>query len=578
MVLTATRFDPVTGSYFGYDDLVYREADGSTVTIASFGPGEGATAVRLSPDGSRVFFDTEQQLLPQDDHEPGSQQLYEWTKGGGLKLAALDSSGREISHCGAVLAGMGGLRSGLSRQDVSEEGSRLFFLSPDPSDELVPETCRTGGPSGESFVSDLYLRERGSATDISRPPAGVPDYGANFIGSTPDGSKVFFVTESALTPDKATEGGGHADIYRYDVASHGLTRISVGAPGYDDADVSGGGSNAANAAIVSADGSHVYFTAVGQLVPGQGATREENEIRRTLNLYLWVEGRGISYLVTLQGGVSGVNGKPRNDTPSSPLEPPVAAVNPDGSALVFASVSRLTSYDNEGLSEIYHYDASIGRIACVSCSPAGAPPNGTRAPVFHTSFGDGAGGLVNATPVTQLGGLSDDGSTVVFASADQLLPTAVNDAGAGNFDSPIYDIYDWHLGNLSLISTGTSPSSDYLLGASPRGEDVFFLTHEQLSPQDGDHAADIYDAHIGAGVPVPTQSAPCVSTETCLGPSSFVPGQPGPATSTFNGPGNPKPKPTRHHHRKKRHKKHRKRKKANRHHGRTTQANHRSGT
>jgi hypothetical protein len=139
--------------------------------------------------------------------------------------------------------------------------------------------------------------------------------------------------------------------------------------------------------------------------------------------------------------------------------------------------------------------------------------------------------------VQQFGGLSNDGNTVFFASTDQLLPAATN-VLASAFNNAIYDIYEWHDGVLSLISSGTSPSSDFLLGASTSGSDVFFLTSSQLVPQDGEHAYEIFDAHVEGGFPAPTTPAPCTSNVTCRSMPATPPAAITPASVSFSGPGN----------------------------------------
>ncbi|HXR22228.1 MAG TPA: hypothetical protein VN786_06720, partial [Acidimicrobiales bacterium] len=411
----------------------------------------------------------------------------------------------------------------------------VFFLSPDPLLRgNLPEECLLGPVEEKtgknSYISNLYVRENGNTTvDISKPPAGVPDYGASFVGATPDGSRVFFVTRSQLTPDKANSD---PDLYEYDVETGALKRLSVGPPGYDDADLAGPPSaseDPANWAMVSSDGSHVYFTGMGQLVPGAGASAATNKANETVNLYVYANGSVSFIAIVTHGNFNGDSGY--SAATVAPLNVDVGEVTPDGSDLVFDSDSQLTAYDNAGRAELYRYDAPSHTISCVSCSPAFAPPNGPLDPVFHTSFWDNPHGTVQ-----QFGGLSNDGDTVFFASTDQLLPAAANVLAAepGN---PIYDIYEWHDGVLSLISSGTSVSSDFLLGASPSGSDVFFLSASQLVPQDGEHAYQIYDARTEGGFAAPATPAPCASAATCRSMVASPPTTITPATVSVSGPG-----------------------------------------
>jgi Tol biopolymer transport system component len=525
--------------------LLERAPDGSYSTIANVASPAQVDG-QLSPDGSRVLLQTEARLVSEDTHgpvtpgtnDPLTHQVYEWTRSGGLHLAGIDSHGNQTSPCGAALAS--GNRS-MVYPSLSADGSRVFFQSPDPAlNTGEPEECRRGPvvDGQRLYVSDLYLREGGGRTvEISKPPPGAADYGGQFVGASADGSKVFFVTETALTPDKATSGRGHADLYQYDLPTGRLIRLSVGPPGYDDADVTGFAGALSESAIVSADGSHVYFTALGQLVPGAGASAVENAGDATANLYRYSHGR-VAYLATVAVGNFTGAAASFGLSNTSPLSLGLSGVTPDGSDLVFDSTSRLTSYANEtageAVAELYRYDEPTGTISCVSCSTAGLPPNRVdeHGVAFHTSFWQSPKGSVE-----QFGGLSTDGQTVFFASTDRLLPGATN-ASAPTAGNPIYNVYEWHNGALSLISTGTSSSSDFLLGSSPGGSDVYILTADQLAAQDSDHAYDIYDARVGGGLRAPTAPAACASADTCRSTPATPPVPLPPNSATFTGEGN----------------------------------------
>jgi hypothetical protein len=516
------------------EQLIERGADGAYTTIASIPRSVSGEQLvgQLSGDGSHAFFQTPAQLAG-DTHTAG-RQLYEWTSGGGLHVVGVNDAGEPVSPCGAVLAS--NASEGLSYPDVSQDGSRVFFQSPDPLASKERGLGFCGRP-------ELYLRESGSTTiEISKAPPGAaecePDVSectATFVGATPEGSKVFFVTRTHLTSDKSNSD---PDLYEYDVETGALERLSVGPPGYDDADLAVPASaepEPENFAIVSGDGSHVYFTGLGQLVPGVGASAATNKADGTVNLYMHANS-SVSFIATVgPGNFTGI-GNSNSGNIFAPLAVQLAEVTPDGSDLVFDSDSRLTAYDNAGQSELYRYDESSATISCVSCSPAFAAPNGPLDPVFHTSFWGEPHGTVQ-----QFGGLSNDGDMVFFASTDELLPAATNVLAAEPFN-PIYDIYEWHDGVLSLISSGTSPSSDFLIGASPSGSDVFFMSNSQLIPQDGEHNYEIYDARLEGGFPAPAIPAPCASAATCRSMIATPPASVAPANGTsvsFQGPGNP---------------------------------------
>jgi hypothetical protein len=427
-----------------------------------------------------------------------------------------------------------------------------LFLSPDSHVESPPDECRLG-PVVEGrrlYVSDLYLREshtsEGGGTDfktvaISKPPSGVADYGAEFVGATPSGSKVFFVSESALTPDKAQPG--NADLYEYDPETAVLRRLSVG---QEEADLTAFSGALASSAIASADGSHVYFTALGRLVPGLGKTRQQNEHACagqgraaptcTANLYAYANGR-VSFIANVEQG-EGSNDYAAYQPGGGnvpPLAVTLAATTPGGSDLVFDSTSNLTAYDSEGYAELYRYDEANNAISCVSCNPTGGRAEGVA--LLHASP-PALKGLENqGAPIEQVGGFSNDGTTVFFAATGRLLPAAVN--VHPNAEVPVVNVYEWRDGVLSLISTGASASADVLLGATADGSDIFFATASQLVGQDGDHAVDIYDARVAGGFPAPpAPPVSCASNEMCRSVVAMQPTLITPASVNVSGPEN----------------------------------------
>jgi hypothetical protein len=520
--------NPLEGGVSGSDQLIERTENGAYTPVASIPHGlADKPSAWLSGDGSHVFFQSPAKLA--GDTHSGNRQLYEWTAGGGLHPVGVNDLGDPVSPCGATLAG--GI--GVTYPAVSRDGTRVFFQSPDPEQ----------GKGGEPVCgqpSELYVRENGATTvEISKAPAsaaecepGVKECEAFFAGASEDGSDVFFVTRSQLT---SNTGNIDPNLYEYNVETHTLKRISVGPPSYDDADLEG--RTLAESVIVSSDGSHVYFTGRGQLVPGSGATKTTNESDSTVNLYMYDDGV-ISFIATIAGGVFPGNASGEGEhletpgTPSSPLNIQVAAVTPNGSALVFDSDSQLTAYDNEHQAELYRYDAADNNISCISCSATFfAPPSGPLDPDFHTNFWSYQGGTVQ-----QFGGLSADGETVFFASTDELLPAAAN-VLLDSKENPIYDIYEWHHGTLSLLSSGTSPASDFLIGASPSGANVYFLSGSQFVPEDSEHTYQIWDARTEGGFPA-SAPAQCESPETCRSMVATPPVTVTPATVNVSGTGN----------------------------------------
>jgi hypothetical protein len=110
----------------------------------------------------------------------------------------------------------------------------------------------------------------------------------------------------------------------------------------------------------------------------------------------------------------------------------------------------------------------------------------------------------------------------------------------------VYDVYQWRNGELSLVSTGLSPTDGALYKAnSADGTNVYFTTLDRLSWQDFDAAMDVYTARLGGGIPEPPRPPACdVLADACQGATAPVPGASGAASSVFAGSGNvAKPKP-----------------------------------
>ncbi len=124
---------------------------------------------------------------------------------------------------------------------------------------------------------------------------------------------------------------------------------------------------------------------------------------------------------------------------------------------------------------------------------------------------------------------------VFFETGEPLVPQAVN--GKVN-------VYEWHNGQLGLISDGSGPEDAHLYDASANGEDVFFTTYDKLVFGDGDGALDVDDAHVcSAAAPCPAAAAspppPCESAQACKAGSSSGGALLGtPMSMAFSGAGN----------------------------------------
>ncbi len=137
---------------------------------------------------------------------------------------------------------------------------------------------------------------------------------------------------------------------------------------------------------------------------------------------------------------------------------------------------RFLAYQ-ESDGSIHLYDAESKENVCVTCG-----------------VGSGSGGLAYGA-----------------RTVSNRPPEVVNDEGELYFDTgnPLLaedhnatsDVYQYHDGNLTLISPGDGPYTARFADATPDGSDVFFTTDEGILPGDTDRGMDVYDARVGGGFP-----------------------------------------------------------------------------
>ena len=199
-----------------------------------------AEVVGASSDLSVVYFSSSGRLTAQDAPRAPYQSeenlgLFEWSSSRGLASAGVLPNG-SVSPYGALPAGRPGYGSRkndpeLFNNQVSADGSRLFFVSPDM------EYCEhNGGCGGE--VPELYVRETASdgtkSTVLVSRDTLLPEVGG-LPASAPDG-----VMLTSGAPCSAREGPG---------------QCATG----------GSGTRNVTYAYASSDGSHVFFGSADRL-------------------------------------------------------------------------------------------------------------------------------------------------------------------------------------------------------------------------------------------------------------------------------------------------------------------------
>jgi hypothetical protein len=441
-------------------------------------------------------------------------------------------------------------------------------------------------PSGEQIfftsttTGQLYLRRGLGSADpttvrISTPNSGVSpsgEYPAAFLEATPDGSHAFFMSREQLTANAASgEIAGERDLYRWEASAPTAQALTDVAPGAEVQGLLG----------VNSEGSAGYFVARGVLA-GKSKLGEAPKPGGE-NLYRFAEkaagGFRITFIATLANG-SGQSPDRRNVSPKVSMGYLVAKTSrlaENGETLLFASSESLTGYDNfnlEGISceggrcpELYLYSAQTGDVNCLSCDPTGEVPLGAAS--LQDQFFNAYFTPTEPPAVFPSRNLSANGTRVFFQTPDPLVSTDENgnvscvpfggQPGKHNLAGPgrCQDVYEWEAvgsgscqreeangGCLYLLSTGQSGQPSYFVGASKDGSSAFIATTSKLVPADRDEVDDVYDAREGGGLAsqYARPPVPCSSAEACKHSGSTVPSSTSPATSSFQGVGNAKPK------------------------------------
>jgi hypothetical protein len=431
--------------------------------------------VGATPDVSHILF----------NHGPQGPDLNEYVgTGNGEQARAVG-----VDNTGAA--------TGASCFDGISPDGRVIVFALGCGEGLSAVWARIGGSVSVALSGSQCTRTSGDPGGPCNAPAG-----ASFAGAAADDSRVFFTTTQQLLNSDTDQT---SDLYECDIPPTTPAPVGTVNPCASLTEVSHSatGANVENVVNVSEDGSRVYFVAQGVLASNRG-TNYAAAVAGDHNLYVWekdaVHPAGqTTFVANLEAG--GI------ERPQS---------TPEGRYLVFSTASRLLSSDTDEVADVYRYDADTGALLRLSTDTNGGGGNEPGA------FAN----LPTAEGTTRLHpAITDDGSTVVFETSEALSPADTDGAA---------DAYEWHEGLLSLISSGGGEA----LGISSAGRDIFFRTTRPLTAGDSGTEADIYDARVDGGFPVPV-SAPC-SEEACQGAPAPQPQPSGTsASATFNGPGSP---------------------------------------
>jgi hypothetical protein len=490
-----------------------------------------------TPDFSTVYFTYAGTLLPEDATRlphtrkiPNQEETEAWgfyeDSEGVLRDAGLLPNGT-LDPFGAVPAASLH-RVALMGNQVSANGSRAFFVSPDPA------SCQENGGENNCAVDppELYVRENGSSLLVSRdtllPEAdGLPvaaPHGAVPVNYAPirpeeykpetpyvfasvDGSQAFFQSEDQLTAAAPEGPPGNTSVktYDFDVNTGQLTYL----PGVTGKLV----------------GTDTEGTALVFVRPEGNSTPAE--------LDLWQAGPAGGSVTPVARLAEGEDVEP-------------VRLSSDGSVVVFFA-SGLPGFNDAATREIFRYDAATNQLGCVSCVPAGVAPVSASMSVRREEEEEIH---FSSLGVVDERGMSADGDRVFFQTVAPLVPQDVNTGSTvpglehAGFVSQGVDVYEWENGVVYLISTGRSPRDSYFLDSSESGNDVFFATTEGLVPADTDGGYSVYDARVPRPGDNPSPAAVPCEGAVCQGPPNVPSPLTLPASATFSGLGNPTPEVT----------------------------------
>jgi NHL repeat len=524
------------------------------------GYGNEELPIAGSDNFSHVVYESlnNQTEYPGDSPAPGKfRKLYDWEMPGeGSCLAAkgcltlITKDTNDVPFATpSNMPVIGGFGSYLTNS-VSSNGDRIYFQNPvSASTSVYQSSCGNAG-------CELYMREDGEVTyDVSAPecevlancesPASKADF---FLSSTPSGDEAFFASCAKLTDASSPQGtctGPVSGITSVGANGSKLYRWERNAPpGHHLADLTvdheagdGVQPNFRGLLGESADGETAYFVTAGQIISGEPTTPGEK-------IYRWDDNEGAPTVEYL-GSVSDIVALDFKNERR-------VLVTPNGEDLLIYTRDALDpAADTDTDADAYRWDKAHGWI-CVSCQEPGVPSGGDVDLRINELENFINVPLSNTLGSSEPKYFMDNEGNVFFGTPDALVPQDVNGEGGCPLDIlasayepvDIYtceDVYEWHDGTVSLISSGTGAHGAQLISTTPSGNDVFYYTDQRLVGWDVDNNVDIYDARVGGGFPEPPAQPPSCEGEACRNGGSSPLNIEGAGTAVFEGPTNPTP-------------------------------------
>jgi len=421
----------------------------NTFTLISGGSGTwGAFPQGVSADASRIYFFTNEALLP-GDNDTDRSDVY-LRNNGTLSLLSPGSAAADANFVGELA-----------------DGSALIITN----DPMLP--------ADEDSENDIYRNANGVLTLVT---TGTDE---NLTFRRVYGSKVFFETRESLS---GSDTDTLLDVYVWSALDSSIALVTTGTP-TEDARVPDGLPNTRSDVVGLADGSAIIISTREPISAGD--TDIEQDLYRIEGGSATLLTGGIESMFAVFVGASADLSRVFFRTSES-----LSGIDVDDKSDVYEAVGgniNLLSGATDDLS-VEFLDASADgtkvflRASLVPLAAGGA----TFATDLYQSSA-GAITLVSGTgnaPVL-FGGIAADGSRVFFSTDDALTADDLDSFG---------DVYQWMAGAHTLVSIGGGTTcftpgacGAFFVASSSDGSKAIFLTFEALLAEDTDfNQRDVY--------------------------------------------------------------------------------------
>jgi len=336
--------------------------------------GHDVTYVGMTPDGSKVYFTTEEQLTP-EDHDT-SADLYMWSEEGekdGHPLTLISNGGNAgnageagntdacnvsfVMKCGVMpynqanpyfceKSPLGSGGNCLSDNFIAAQNGDIYFISPEQLD----------GTRGIPDQENLYVYRGGKVqfvTSLTGPSYCWETYTAERCAHivrmqvSPDDGHMAFITNSPVTE---YNNAGYLEMYLYNPATQRLVCASC----IPNGEAPQSNVEASQDGLFMTNDGRAFFTTTNALV--------HSDTNQAQDVYEYVDGH--PQLITTGTGETQAPKKGG----SFGVAPGLVGVSADGSDVYFSTFDSLVSQDHNGVF-IKFYDARAG-----GGFPAAVPP------------------------------------------------------------------------------------------------------------------------------------------------------------------------------------------------------------